>query len=105
LDDLQHSDGVVARAVLFCRHCGSDPIGPFAGVGDPSKRGGASSAVNPRRVCGVMWRHRFWPLRTSAPDLEPTEQQPATGFPGGDKANLLTSLAEISVQIVSPEVV
>jgi hypothetical protein len=36
LDDLQHHVGIVARAVLLCRHCDSEPIGPVAAVTDPS---------------------------------------------------------------------
>ncbi len=52
-EDFQHSDGVVARAVLTCRRCGSDPIRAFAEVGGPSSRGGARSAVEPRRGANV----------------------------------------------------
>lgn len=52
-EDFQHSDGVVARAVLTCRRCGSDPIRAFAAVGGPSSRGGARSAVKPRRGANV----------------------------------------------------
>jgi len=34
-DDLQYYGGIVARAVLLCRHCDSELIGPVAVVGDP----------------------------------------------------------------------
>jgi hypothetical protein len=33
---LQNYGGIVARAVLLSRDCDSDPIGPFADVGDLS---------------------------------------------------------------------
>ena len=36
MDDFQHSDGVVARAVLLHRRYGSEPIRGFAGIGGPS---------------------------------------------------------------------
>jgi hypothetical protein len=35
-DDFQRSDGVVARAVLLRRPCGSEPIRGLAGIGGPS---------------------------------------------------------------------
>ncbi|MGZ6651472.1 MAG: hypothetical protein ACXVHB_28990 [Solirubrobacteraceae bacterium] len=36
-DDFQHCDIVAVRALLLCRlGCVRDPIGAFAGVGDPS---------------------------------------------------------------------
>jgi hypothetical protein len=31
MDELQHCYAVVALALLLCRHCDSEPIGPFAG--------------------------------------------------------------------------
>ena len=61
-DDFQHCDIVAVRALLLCRlGCVSDPIGAFAGVGDPSSRGGARSAVNLRRVAKL----RLLPKMTS----------------------------------------
>jgi hypothetical protein len=32
LDDERHYDGVVARAVLLCRRCDSEPMVPLAGL-------------------------------------------------------------------------
>jgi hypothetical protein len=31
-DDERHYDGVVARAVLLCRRCDSEPMVPLAGL-------------------------------------------------------------------------
>ena len=34
-DDFQHCDDFVARAVLLCQRCSSEPIGAFAGIRGP----------------------------------------------------------------------
>jgi hypothetical protein len=50
-DEGQQHDGGADLAVLLCRHCDSDPIGPLAGSSIPANSGGVSWPLSLRRFC------------------------------------------------------
>jgi hypothetical protein len=68
LADFQHWYGFVARAALLCRRSGNKPIGAIAEMGSVTYCGGASSAVNPRRVANVSAAAGKDELEERAPD-------------------------------------
>jgi hypothetical protein len=51
MDEGQQHDGGADLAVLLCRHCDSDPIGPLAGSSIPANSGGVSWPLGLRRFC------------------------------------------------------